>query len=93
MSLAVDIEVAAMVMNPRSMGLYFVSVLGDKQFTAADPLLYACAERLPAAPVRQAPTYELVNLTEVIHGAADTMNRALKAIEHIHARDGLLAVA
>jgi len=34
-----------------------------------------------------------VNLTEVIHGAAETMNRALKAIEHIQARGGMRAVA
>lgn len=60
---------------------------------AYDPLLYVCAETQHAAPVRQAPADELVNLTEVINGAADTMNRALKAIEHIQARGCLRSVA
>ena len=58
-----------------------------------DPLLYVCDETLHARPDRKAPQDELVNLTEVIHGAADTMNRALKAIEHIQARGGIRAVA
>jgi len=58
-----------------------------------EPLSYACAETNHAVPVRQAPADELVNLTEVIHGAAETMNRALKAIEHIQARGGMRAVA
>lgn len=60
---------------------------------AYDPLMYACDESLHARPARKAPADELVNLTEVIHGAADTMNRALKAIEHIQARGGIRAVA
>lgn len=60
---------------------------------AYDPLLYACDETLHARPTRKDPSDELVNLTEVIHGAADTMNRALKAIEHIQARGGIRAVA
>lgn len=59
---------------------------------AYDPLMYACDETLHARPARKAPADELVNLTEVIHGAADTMNRALKAIEHIQARGGIRAV-
>jgi hypothetical protein len=64
------------------------------QFCAAyDPLLYACDETLHARPDRKDPQDQLVNLTEVIHGAADTMNRALKAIEHIQARGGIRAVA
>lgn len=60
---------------------------------AYDPLMYACDESLHARPARKAPADELVNLTEVIHGAANTMNRALKAIEHIQARGGIRAVA
>jgi hypothetical protein len=60
---------------------------------AYDPLLYMCDETLHARPSRKDPSDELVNLTEVIHGAADTMNRALKAIEHIQARGGIRAVA
>lgn len=74
--------------------LTFGQVIRVMQFCEAyDPLLYACTETQHAAPVRQAPADELVNLTEVIHGAADTMNRALKAIEHIQARGGLRNVA
>lgn len=57
-----------------------------------DPLQYACDETLHARPDRKAPADELANLTEVIHGAANTMNRALKAIEHIQAKGGLRAV-
>ena len=49
-------------------------------------------ETLHARPDRKAPADELANLTEVIHGAANTMNRALKAIEHIQAKGGLRAV-
>jgi hypothetical protein len=60
---------------------------------AYDPLAYICDETLHARPSRKDPSDELVNLTEVIHGAADTMNRALKAIEHIQARGGIRAVA
>lgn len=60
---------------------------------AYDPLAYICDETLHARPTRKDPSDELVNLTEVIHGAADTMNRALKAIEHIQARGGIRAVA
>jgi hypothetical protein len=81
------------------------SPMGDQRLTfgqvvrlmqyceAYDPLLYVCDETLHARPDRKAPADELVNLTEVIHGAADTMNRALKAIEHIQARGGIRAVA
>jgi hypothetical protein len=57
------------------------------------PLMYACDETLHARPDRKSPADELVNLAEVIHGAADTMNRALKAIDHIQARGGIRAVA
>ena len=55
--------------------------------------MYACDETLHARPDRKSPADELVNLAEVIHGAADTMNRALKAIDHIQARGGIRAVA
>jgi hypothetical protein len=57
------------------------------------PLMHACDETLHARPARKAPEDELANLTEVIHGAADTMNRALKAIEYIQSRGGIRAVA
>jgi hypothetical protein len=60
---------------------------------AYDPLLYVCDETLHARPDRKDPSDQLVNLTEVIHGAADTLNRALRAVEHIQARGGIRAVA
>ena len=81
------------------------SSIGDQRLTfgqvirlmayceAYDPLLYVCDETLHARPDRKSPSDELVNLAEVIHGAADTMNRALKAIDHIQARGGIRAVA
>ncbi len=74
--------------------LTFGQVIRLMRFCEAyDPLQYACDETLHARPTRKDPSDELVNLTEVIHGAADTMNRALKAIEHIQARGGIRAVA
>jgi hypothetical protein len=74
--------------------LTFGQVVRLMQYCEAyDALYYACDETMHARPERKAPADELVNLTEVIHGAADTMNRALKAIEHIQARGGIRAVA
>ena len=74
--------------------LTFGQVIRLMRFCEAyDPLNYVCDETLHARPTRKDPSDELVNLTEVIHGAADTMNRALKAIEHIQARGGIRAVA
>lgn len=74
--------------------LTFGQVVRLMQYCEAyDPLLHVCDETLHARPDRKAPSDELVNLTEVIHGAADTMNRALKAIEHIQARGGIRAVS
>ena len=77
-----------------SQKLTFGQVIRLMQYCEAyDPLLHACDATLHARPDRRAPADELVNLTEVINGAADTMNRALKAIEHIQARGGIRAVA
>lgn len=73
--------------------LTFGQVIRLMRFCEAyDPLLHACDETLHARPSRKDPSDELVNLTEVINGAADTMSRALKAIEHIQARGGIRAV-
>lgn len=36
---------------------------------------------------------ELINLTEAINGAAQTLNRALKAVEHIQSCGGIRTVA
>jgi hypothetical protein len=58
-----------------------------------DPLQYACDETLHARPDRKAPEDEVINLVEVINGAAATMNRALQAIDHLKARGGIRAAA
>ena len=74
--------------------LTFGQVIRLMRFCEAyDPLLHVCDETLHARPSRKDPSDELVNLTEVINGAADTMTRALKAIEHIQARGGIRAVS
>lgn len=58
-----------------------------------DPLMYACDETLHARPDRKAPEDEAVKLVEVINSAADTMERAMRAIDHLKARGGIRAVA
>lgn len=58
-----------------------------------DPLLYACDETLHARPDRKAPEDEAVKLAEVINSAANTMERAMKAMNHLQARGGIRAVA
>jgi hypothetical protein len=60
---------------------------------AYDPLYHACDDTLHARPDRKAPEDEFVKLAEVISGAAHTLERATKAIEHIKARGGIRAVA
>ena len=51
-----------------------------------DPLMYACDETLHARPDRKAPGDEEVRVVEVINGAADTLNKALRQLEHLRAR-------
>lgn len=58
-----------------------------------DPLYYACDETLHARPDRKAPEDEAVLLVEAINSAANTMERAMKALDHIKARGGIRAVA
>jgi hypothetical protein len=58
-----------------------------------DPLYHACDETLHARPDRKAPEDEFVKLAEVIGGAAQTLERATKAIEYLKARGGIRAVA
>lgn len=60
---------------------------------AYDPLFHACDETLHARPDRKAPDDEAVKLVEVIETAASTMERAMKALDHIKARGGIRAVA
>ena len=58
-----------------------------------DPLYHACDETLHARPDRKAPEDEAVKLVEVINNAADTMNRAMRAMEQLKARGGIRMVA
>jgi hypothetical protein len=58
-----------------------------------DPLLYACDETLHARPDRKAPEDEAIKLVEVLNGAAQTMERAMRAMEHLQARGGIRAQA
>lgn len=58
-----------------------------------DPLMHACDETLHARPDRKAPEDEAIKLTEVINGAAETINRAVRALDQLKARGGIRAVA
>ena len=58
-----------------------------------DPLMHACDETLHARPDRKSPDDETIKLVEVINGAANTLERAMKALDHIKARGGIRAVA
>ena len=81
------------------------SPLGDQRLTFGqvirlmqfceyyDPLQYACDETLHARPDRKSPEDETVKLVEAINNAANTMDRAMKALDHIKARGGIRAVA
>lgn len=57
-----------------------------------EPLQHACDETLHARPDRKAPEDEAVKLAEVINNAASTMERAMRALEHVKARGGIRAV-
>lgn len=58
-----------------------------------DPLMYACDETLHARPDRKSPEDETIKLVEVINGAASTLERAMRALDHIKARGGIRVVA
>lgn len=58
-----------------------------------DPLMHACDETLHARPDRKAPEDEAVKLVEVVNSAAQTMERAMKALDHLKARGGIRAAA
>lgn len=60
---------------------------------AYDPLMHACDETLHARPDRKAPEDEAIKLVEVMNSAANTMERAMKALDHLKARGGIRAVA
>ena len=48
--------------------------------------------RLVPRPDRKAPEDEAVKLVEMINNAASTMERAMRALDHIKARGGIRAV-
>lgn len=74
--------------------LTFGQVIRLMQFCECyDPLMHACDETLHARPDRKAPEDEAIKLAEVINGAAQTLERAAKALDHIKARGGIRAVA
>ena len=58
-----------------------------------EPLLYVCDETLHARPDRKSAADEAVNLVEVVNSATDTINRALRALDHLKARGGIRMVA
>jgi hypothetical protein len=51
-----------------------------------DPLMYACDETLHARPDRKAPKDEEVKLVQAINGAADTLQKAMRQLEHLRNR-------
>lgn len=74
--------------------LTFGQVIRMMQFCEDySPLMHACDETLHARPDRKSPEDEVVKLAEVINGAAATMERAMKALDHIKARGGIRAAA
>lgn len=58
-----------------------------------DPLMHACDETLHARPDRKTPADEEVKLVEVINGAANTLNRAMKTLEQLKSRQAMRVVA
>lgn len=58
-----------------------------------DPLLHACDETLHARPDRKTAADEEVKLVEVLSNAANTMNRAMKALDQLKNRAAIRAVA
>ena len=60
---------------------------------AYDPLMHACDDTLHARPDRKTAADEEVKLVEVLNSAANTMNRAMKAIEQLKNRGAIRAVA
>jgi sulfur relay (sulfurtransferase) DsrF/TusC family protein len=64
--------------------LKFRQVLALMKFCETyDPLMYVCDETLHARPDRKAPADEEVKLVEAINSAAETMNKAMRQLEHL----------
>lgn len=60
---------------------------------AYDPLMHACDETLHARPDRKTAADEEVKLVEVLSSAANTMNRAMKALDQLKNRAAMRVVA
>ena len=60
---------------------------------AYDPLMHACDETLHARPDRKTAADEDVKLVEVLSSAANTMNRAMKALDQLKNRAAMRVVA
>lgn len=60
---------------------------------AYDPLMHACDETLHARPDRKTAADEEVKLVEVLSSAANTMNRAMKALDQLKNRAAMRMVA
>lgn len=60
---------------------------------AYDPLMHACDETLHARPDRKTAADEEVKLVEVMNGAANTLNRAMKTLEQLRSRQSVRMVA
>jgi hypothetical protein len=74
--------------------LSFGQVIRVMQFCEYyDPLQYACDETLHARPNRKSVEDEMVKLVEAINNASSTMERAMRALDHIKGRGGIKAVA
>lgn len=58
-----------------------------------DPLMHACDETLHARPDRKSPADEQVALVEAINGAAGTLERAMRQLEHLQGRASLRVAA
>lgn len=72
-------------LNPKGdENLRFGQVVALMKFcNCYDPLFYICDETMHARPDRKAPEDESVKLVEVIEGAADTMTKAMAALERL----------
>ena len=67
--------------------LTFGQIIAAMKFCECyDPLMYACDETLHARPDRKAPKDEEVKLVQAINGAADTLQKAMRQLEHLRNR-------
>jgi hypothetical protein len=70
--------------------LTFGQIIAAMKFCECyDPLMYACDETLHARPDRKAPKDEEVKLVQAINGAADTLQKAMRQLEHLRNRGAI----